>query len=239
MIDDISPLEYLNKATKNVLTLFNQNQYLKTNDKELSKYIESIANKKSLCNYYINDFFDSNIECEEVIGLITKYNFYTLSIYFLEELKIKENIVEYKLENENILGNLTEYNYTEYINNEMIPRKGDVNYTKIFRLNLFNNKTLHYELNIIYFSILLPYIEENREKFYSILSYEGIKFKLIYITGLYLILITLLFFNYFLPAINVINSIIYKTKKMLSIIPFSILSFQSDALILLKIANNK
>ena len=105
-----------------------------------------------------------------------------MSVYFLEELKIKKNIIEYKLEKENILGNLTEYNYSDYINNEKIPRKGDYNNTnktktQIFRLDLFNNKTLHYELNIIYFNIILPFVEENIENFYSILSFEKVEFK--------------------------------------------------------------
>ena len=245
MIYGTTPFEYLNEATKKGLSIFSQNnKYLKKYENTLTKNIEEITNNKSLCNYYINDFYDSYIECEEGIGLISKYNFITLSIYFLEELKIKKNIIEYKLEKENILGNLTEYNYSDYINNEKIPRKGDYNNTnktntQIFRLDLFNNKTLHYELNIIYFNIILPFIEENLENFYSILSFEKVEFKLLSLNCLFLIIILLLFFCYFLPGINIIYNIIYKTKNMLSIIPFSLLSYQSNVLILLKIANNK
>ena len=44
---------------------------------------------------------------------------------------------------------------------------------------------------------------------------------------------------YFLPVINFINSIIYKTKNMLSIIPLNILSLQSGVANLLRISNEK
>ena len=241
MIDGLTPLKYLDRKEKEELSTFNEKiKYLNLNMKKTSYNIANLSNEKTLCSYYINDFYDSSIECEDDIGLITKYDFYTLAIYFLEEIKIEKNVVKYKLIYEHVLGNLTEYNYSDYINNEMIPRKGDnLNNTNIFRLNLFNNVTKHYKLNIIFFSILLPFIQENKNKYFSILSFDSQELNIISLNIVFLVIATLIFFCFFIPIINYINSNIYKTKSMLSIIPLSILSFQSDALILLNISNNK
>ena len=240
MIDGLTSLEYLNKQEiEEIPTLNEKMNYIKINEKKIGKNISNISFEKSLCNYYINDLFDSSTVCEETIGLITQYDFNTLAIYFLEEIKIKKHILIYKLNHENILGNLTKYNYTEYINNYLIPRKWENNNNNIFRLNLFNNDTLHYELNEIFFSIILPYIEENRNKYFKILKFEDGKYNILSFNYLVLILLTLIFFCYIIPIINYVNKLIYKTKNMLSIIPLSILSFQSDALLLLNISNNK
>ena len=215
-------------------------RYINIYSNLFSNNITNLTEEKYLCNYYINDYFDSSAQCEEKIGLISKYNFNTLAIYFIGEIKIKKSVVKYKLLNENILGNLTEYNYTDYINNNMIPRKGDpFNYSNIFRLNLFNNYTIHTQLNIIFFSIILPYIEKNRDEYFSILTFEPKEGNILSLNLLILFIISLLFFCFFIPVINYINSIIYKAKNMLSIIPLNILSYQSDALILLNISNNK
>ena len=240
IIDGLNPEDYLDKKEKEEYPKISEKiLYIKLFEKKISKNISNISKEKGLCNYYINDLFDSSVICEETIGLITKYDFNVLTKYFLEEITIKRNIIKYKLTHEKILGNLTQYNYTEYINNKEIPRKGELNYSNIFRLDLFNDGTLHKELNIIFFSIILPYIQENKEKYFDILSFENKKYNIIPINYFILFIIILIFFCYIIPVINYINKLIYKTKNMLSVIPLSVLSFQSDALLLLNISNNK
>ena len=242
IIDNLTPSEYLDKMEKEEFSKFVEKmRYITASSNLISNNnILNLTQEKNLCNYYINDYFDSSAQCEEEIGLISKYNFNTLAIYFIEEIKIKKNLVKLKLLNENVLGNLTEYNYTDYINNRMIPKKGDpFNYSNIFRLNLFNNYTIHYQLNLIFFNVILPYIEKNREEYFSILTFEFKEKKLLSLNILILVIISLLFFCFFIPVINYINSIIYKAKNMLSIIPLNILSYQSDALTVLNIPNNK
>ena len=243
-IDNLTPREYIDKMDKEQFSKFVEKmRYININSNSFPNNISNLIEEKNLCNYYINDFFDSSAKCEEEIGLISKYNFNTLAIYFIGEIKIKKNVVQYKLLNENILGNLTEYNYTDYINNDLIPKNGQPsnhsNHSSIFRLNLFNNYTIHYQLNIIFFSIILPYIEKNREEYFSILTFETKEGSILFLNLLILVIISLIFFCFFIPVINYINSIIYKAKNMLSIIPLTILSYQSDALILLNISNNK
>ena len=240
IIDGLNPEDYLDKKEKEEYPKISEKiLYIKLFEKKISKNISNISKEKGLCNYYINDLFDSYVICEETIGLITKYDFNVLTKYFLEEITIKRNIIKYKLTHEKILGNLTQYNYTEYINNKEIPRKGELNYSNIFRLDLFNDGTLHKELNIIFFSIILPYIQKNKEKYFDILSFENKKYNIIPINYFILFIIILVFFCYIIPVINYINKLIYKTKNMLSVIPLSVLSFQSDALLLLNISNNK
>ena len=210
------------------------------NDKFLSN--NELQENKTLCSYYINDFFDSSSECEEKIGLISTYDFKTFAFNFIEEIKLSRDIVKYKLENETILGNLTQYNYLDYINNELIPRNSygeETDNTIIFRLDLFNNETLHFNLNIMFFSVILPYIQENRQKIYDILTIGKASSIVTLYFIVFIISFTLIYLFYFLPVINYINKIIYKTKNMLSIIPLNILSSQSGVSKLLNISNEK
>jgi hypothetical protein len=225
--------EEISKLNKNV-------RYLRLNSDKFLKNRTKITDK-SLCNYYINDVFDSSVECEEVIGLITNYDFDPLTYYFLEEIKINKNIIRYALlYGKKIVGNLTEYNYSDYINNELIPKIEDDNdNVTLFRLDLFNDDIIHYKLNLMFFSIILPYIEENRKSIYNILTIGKNDNNLILVFILFLVSISLIFVFYFIPIVNHINRIIYKTKNMLSIIPLNILSSQSGVSKLLQISKEK
>ena len=237
IINEISPFEYLSFMEKEELPKISIDyKYLISTSKIWLNQTNFLND--TLCKFYISDFFDSTSQCEEYIGLITKYDFIYLSNYFLEELKIDKNIVKYKLKYETILGNLTEYNPNDYINNNLIPRAEDTDdYRTLFRLDLFNNETLHFNLNIIFFSIILPYIQSKRKIFFNFsFAYEVY---LSTISSIFAAFVTGAIFCYFIPIINIINSIIYKTKNMLSIIPLCILSSQKSALSLFNISTNK
>ena len=241
IIYNMNSFDYLNKYEKEVLLeIYEDTIYLDLNSEILLSKNDSYTNK-SLCNYYINDFFDSSVDCEETIGLISQYDFNSLVYNFFEDIKIKKNVIKYKLKNENILGNLTEYNYSEYINNLLIPRNSDTNSEgkALFRLDLFNNDTIHANLNIMFFSIILPYIEEHRKNIYNILTIDKAETYLIIITIVFGVIVTLIFISYFIPVINHINNEIYKTKNMLSIIPLDIILMQNGVSNLLKIKNDK
>ena len=224
---------YLEQYDKKLRNIF---KYLDSLDKYLKN--SELQNNKTLCSYYINDFFDSSSECEEKIGLISTYNFKTFTYNFLEEIKISKNILKYKFENDIILGNLTEYNLDK-INNELNSYEEEEGKEMIFRLDLFNNETLHFNLNIMFFCVILPYIEENRQKIYNILTI-GKKFTTLKIYFIiFIIIVTLLYLCYFLPTINFFNKNIYITKNMLSIIPLNILAAQNDVSKLLNISKEK
>ena len=242
IINNLTSLDYLIKYEREELPkIYEYVNYINLNfETTLSEY-ENDTNK-TLCSYYINDFFDSIVDCEEVIGLISTYDFDTLAYNFFEEIKINKNIMKYILKNGIDMGDLPEFNYTDYINNELFQINDDdyinnINY--IFRLSLFNNETIHAYLNKMFFSTILPFIEFHREHVYNILNIDGRDTYLIIINVLFRALVTLVFLCYFLPVINFINSIIYKTKNMLSIIPLNILSLQSGVANLLRISNEK
>jgi hypothetical protein len=224
-IDDMIVWDYIVLSERKELTSITQNKkFIEENYRKLVnvKQNEHLSYNDDLCAFYINDFFDSSSMCSEVIGLITKYDIYHLVFYFLEEIKIKKNIVKYKLKYENIVGNLTEYKYLDYLGDENIPKKGS--YNNLFRLNLFNDDEIHSHLNVIFFSIILPFIQDNKKRDFSNFSIDKVDKFLILVCFIFISILSFLFFFHFLPVINYINNIIYKTKNMLSIIPLSILS---------------
>ena len=237
IVNEISPFEYLSFVEKEELPKMSIDyKYLISNTEKWLNKTDFFHD--TLCGFYINDFFDSTLQCEEYIGLITKYNFIYLSNYFLEEIKINKNLVKYKLKYDKVLGNLTEYNPDDYINNNLIPRAEDApDDSTLFRLDLFNNETLHFNLNIIFFSIILPYIQSKRKNCFYFINY--LEVYLPTISLIFFVFVTGAIFSYFIPIINIINSIIYKTKNMLSIIPLCILSSQKSALSLFNISSNK
>ena len=251
-------LHLLNKFEKeDFLSLREDAKYITSNIFILLPKTDSLASK-TLCSFYINDYFDSSYECEEKVGLISTYNFDELTFNFLEEIRIAKNVVKYKLQKEEILGDLTNYNFTEY--NEYISKIGKQtsnnnneygygwddygnddeesesdNYNATFRLDLFNNKTLHKNLNVIFFSIILPYIQVNGKFIFEKLKVDKEELFLITFNFLFYIIVSLVYFFYFVPVINYINNNIYKTKNMLSIIPLNVLSSQNGVLKLLNI----
>ena len=175
IINGTLPFNYLAKAeNESLMHIIEDIQYLNTNYDKIFLKNKNFTIKDNLCSYYINDYFDSSVDCSDKIGLITGYDFFTLSYYFLEEIKIDKKIVSYKLKNENILGNLTDYNVEEYLNDDRIPKEYDeTDYKTIFRLDLFNNYTIHTRLNVIFFSIILPYIQDIRRNIFDSLSLEN------------------------------------------------------------------
>jgi hypothetical protein len=237
-IDDMKVLDYIVLEERKELTSITENKkYIQTNYAKLVNNIEKelLTYNDDLCAFYINDFFDSSDMCSEVIGLITNYDIYHLVFYFLEEIKIKKNIVRYKLKYENIVGNLTEYKYLDYLEDESIPKKGS--YNNLFRLNLFNDNEIHFHLNLVFFSIILPFIQDNRKRDFNYFSIDKENKFLVVVNIIFISILSFLFFFHFLPLINYINNIIYKAKNMLSIIPLSILSTHNGVKELLNISN--
>ncbi len=83
----MTSLEYLIKLEKeDFLPLNNDIKYVKSN-----RYKFFPKNERNLCEYYKHNYFISSKECTEKIGLITEYDFDTLSNYFFEEIKIDKN----------------------------------------------------------------------------------------------------------------------------------------------------
>ena len=251
--NNVYSFDYLNKVEKDKLLFLRQDSKFMSDNiynllpKSKIKEYNSLLSK-TVCMYYINDYFDSWFECEEKVGLIATYKFEDFAYNFLEEIKIGKNVVLFKLQNESILGNLTSYNYSDYYS--LVPKIGysdeayddettNFIYQNTFRLDLFNNETIHKRLNVIFFSIIMPYIETNSKFIFNSLGIDGKDKYLLSLNIFFYIAVTIVFLCYFFPIIKYVNTNIYKTKNMLSIIPLNILSSQNGVLKILNISHEK
>ena len=86
-----------------------------------------------------------------------------------------------------------------------------------------------------------PYIDEERRITVTAINgaIENKEMTYIIFFACFLLVITLLFFIYWIPMIKNMNVSIYRTKKILSIIPIHILASQSNINKLLNISGDK
>ena len=203
------------------------NEFLKTylsDDKEVHNMLN-----QSFCNYNFTDKFSSYEDCKQKLGQIFNYDFSIIAANFIEELRINKFLLKYLLSTGIIKGSLKDYNQTKWLNDPEIPKK-DENYRgeNVFRLDIYNNETLHAHLDLIFVNIILPYIDINRKYILPKLSIDNRDFYLYLTSVFYGIIVVLIFFVYLLLKIRFINRHIYKTKNMLTLIPINILASQKN-----------
>ena len=176
-----------------------------------------------LCTYYQTDYFNKKEECLNKYKLIINYDYNTIFINFVQNIRNIKNIAKYRFENENIVGSLSSEDDTIQQRINELEESGQ-NYT--FRLDLFNDRILHSDINKIFLNVVIPYFDKLRIVVLKNVSIgeEDEMFIVIFLT--YASLITLLYFAYLLPMIRYLNNSIYKTKKILLIIPIKILTSQ-------------
>ena len=186
------------------------------------------------CSYSLTRYFKTVKECKNRMGNIINYEFDIMTTNFIQKIRGLKNMVKYKLEKENILGNLTNYDLDVWStwSNDIQP-EGSRNFE--FKLNLFNNETLHSYVNLLFINILLPYIDTYRKIILNRISIEGYEGKIILIFIPFILLLILIFIFYLLPRVNYLSDFIYKTKNMLTLIPMVILTDQSNIKSLLKL----
>ena len=156
---------------------------------------------KPFCSYFETDYFNSIDECIIKFNDIMNYDFTYISNYFLEEIKTAKNLAIYKFENENIKGNLNNLNrinlIEEFINENKIKKAE-------FRLNIFNNETLHSSLNLFFINSILPHLIDNRYIFFSFLGIDGEESFFIKWIIVYIVILTLCFFGYLNLIIHIL-----------------------------------
>ena len=140
---------------------------------KLSKY-EEISNilNKDICSYYITDYFESSEECHKKFE-DTKYDYVIMATNFIQKINSAKNIAKYFLTTKNVVGNLTGYDKEKWLamGNELLEQDGDK--TSIFRLDIFNDKEINSELNLIFINLFLPYIEAKRRALLDKVKVEG------------------------------------------------------------------
>jgi hypothetical protein len=223
----MSSYEYLIKKEKDVF------ETITGNKKNINETLINIINtneeiKNSFFSHYCSfnetEYFSSIDNCTNKFGNILDLDFYSFIDYFLEQIRIKKNIAKYILENENVIGNLTKYN-TE---NLSYLFNNNNNKEVIFRLNLFNYEYLHFDINILFFNVILPFLKSTLQLITNSTKIEGEYLYFIIIFILYIFVISTLFLACLFPLINFLNKQIYITKNMLSIIPINFLLYNSN-----------
>ena len=194
---------------------------------------------RSFCSW-IFSFFNSEEECLNYIGGengIISLGFQLFVDSFIEEIRNARNYMKLLLDQELLVGNLSKYIFYYYNDSTFSLDKND---TLIFRMKVFNMEQTHYRLNIIFQNIILQYINEERNITLNSIekSVEKGHIQFIILIFIYNTIIIVYFLFYWIPMIKVLNTEIYKTKKMLSIIPVQILVSQPNIKELLNISTN-
>ena len=174
-------------------------------------------NEQSLCSRMEGDFFENEYQCEHFLDGQISYGYGITSYTLLDLTRMGFNFVKYfYLEDKNIVGNLSEYGKYKY----------EINDDETFRLQLFNNDTIHTNLNIIFLHALLPFylgiLNLTSNSIQEAVANVDDPYLIIMIC--YIVVNVILFFFIWIPFIKNMNSIIYNAKKILGIIPIHILS---------------
>ena len=178
-------------------------------------------NEENLCSRMEGDFFENEEQCEHFLDEQISYGYGITSYSLLDLSRMGFNFVKYYyLENKNITGNLSEYGKYEYI----------IKDNETFRLEMFNNDTIHTNLNIIFLHTLLPfYVGILNITSYSIKdAVENVDNPYLIIMVCYTVINVVLFVCIWIPFTKNMHSIIYNAKKILGIIPIHILCTLSN-----------
>ena len=133
-------------------------------------------------------------------------------------------ILKYLLSTGKIVGGLNDYDQDIWLKDERIPLIGKSNEGNyLFRLDLYNDDTVHAYLDLIFVNILLPYIDINRKYIIPFLSLDGSDYFLRLTTAFYVLIVFVIFCVYLMLEIRFLNKHIYRTKNLLRLIPLNIL----------------
>ena len=237
-ISNITPYEYLvnkeNEIYENIIQsikkINNSIQYYLQINSEIRQSLN-----RHFCSYNVTHYFDSEDECTNKFGNILDLDFYNFIDFFIEQIRMKKNIVKYILNNNNIFGNLTKYNLENW--NDTIFNDNNNNNKSIFRLNLFNDENLHFNLNLLFFNIIVPLFQSTQKVAMNTIIIDGEDFYFILCFIIYMLALSIIIFLCLIPLIKFLNEQIYQTKNILSIIPINFLVYNNDSLINLFINN--
>ena len=176
------------------------------------------------CTFESIQYFNLTNECNNNFSYLSRFNLESSMLYFIEQLRKKKNIVKYRIDNYNIIGNLTEYNISDMIN---LYDKNINNNKTIFRLDLYNNKKIHGDINFVYFNIILQNLEQTRY-IINLFTINGKDSSFVLLIIIYSLLLFLIIIIFFVPTIKFLNKQIYKAKNILSIVPVNILLYQKN-----------
>ena len=206
---------------------------------------ENIASQldRTLCSYNFTDYFKDENHCIKTLGNSFGQDINTFSNGFIDELRIKKNLVRLLLNMDLIIGNLTEYEtnkwYDEYYDVLKDEIDENIQTKKRFRLELFNDEYFHSDPNVIFINVILPCLDETRKIILGKLTIIGRQFSYYFLISFYGAILIGIYIFYWIPKIRELNRIIYETKNMLKIIPMHILMSDNNIIKLLQVSLKK
>jgi hypothetical protein len=221
IIDNYDSEEFLKiKLDEIYNTIGNDNNIINSTYSDIKDYkkIYIKFNRESLCTRMGENYFESELDCENFLEGQIKYGYQITAFTFVDLIRIGTNFIKYYFKKEiSIVGNLTEYGITEYKN---------ISDNQKFRLYLFNNKTTHDNINVIFYHLLLPYYSDIiNETSANIINITNNAQSLYLIIMICYVSITIVFaLSMWVPFVFELNSLLNKSKKILRIIPIHILS---------------
>ena len=197
---------------------------------------ENIANElyKSLCSYNITDYFKDEDDCIKILGNSYNQDINTFASGFIDELRIKKNVIRLLYDANFIIGNLSEYKTANWFND--FNEELNVHKEKYFRLDIFNNEYLHSESNIIFINVILPCLDSTRKIIISRVTTAGQQITYYILISIFVLILMVAYLFYWIPKIRILNRIIYETKNMLKIIPMNILMSDNNIINLLQVS---
>ena len=226
IIYNMMPFDYLSTTLiKSYETVKEDTYFIKNFNK---KYLSSAEVNEHLtqnfCNYNYTDRYTTYEQCSTELSFLLNYDFTIIASNFMETLRKSIYVVKYLLSTGKIVCGLNDYDQDKWLQNETTPRVGGNNPGNyIFRLDLYNDDTVHGYLDLIFVNILLPYIDINRKYIIPYLSIEGKTYYLKLTTTFYVLFVVGVFLIYLLLKVKFLNKNIYKTKNLLRLIPLNIL----------------
>ena len=179
---------------------------------------------QSFCYYNYTDRFSTYEECSSELHFLLNHDFDIIASNFLEALRKSRYVVKYLLSTGKVVCGLNDYDQDKWLKEKNTPRVGEDNPEGyIFRLDLYNDITVHGYLDLIFVNILLPYIDINRKYIIPYLTVDGRDYYLRLTTTFYVLFVTAVFTIYLFLKIKFLNKHIYKTKNLLRLIPLNIL----------------
>ena len=195
--------------------------------KFIDKYRE--INEKSPCYFKTEEYFDNYEECMNYINGATQYGYTIMNSYFVEEIRFAKELSVVIIDLNKPMNNLTLTGTTYGQSLWPKDQKELQFYIQNDPINFFNYPTVN-ELNIVMSNLLIPYLIILKQTTIDVLTkfLNEAYIKFIIMMCAYLIFIFLLFLFVWIPFVRKLNSIIYKTKNMLSIIPKEVLASISN-----------
>ena len=227
IIDGLPSYEYLVRKEKEIYTKSIEGVSGLIMKSKLFKDVDKELNEINLCSLNASSLYKGKEECEIYMGGkegIISFGFDLLLNYFIEEIRIRRNYIRKLINNRILVGNLSDLIDLQNWNDSYLGL--DKNESLIFRYNIFSFEDVNIKLNTIYINMIYQYIDKERNLTLNSaekkINHGELKYVILIACHCCVIFISILFF--WIPKIKIMNTEIFQTKNMLSIIPVQILA---------------